>query len=76
MGGDDVPGSSFKRKKITLSVAFVTYKQLENLAKQRDVMVSDYVRKLVIQHLVDLGRPIYYDMDMEEKETEEAGQEQ
>ena len=65
-------GPGFKQKKITLSVSLVTYRQIENLANERDLMVSDYIRKLVIQHLVDLGLPIYYDVDMEKRETEEA----
>ena len=65
-------GPGFKQKKITLSVSFVTYQQIENLANERDLMVSDYIRKLVIQHLVDLGLPIYYDMDMEKRKAEEA----
>ena len=65
-------GPGFKQKKITLSVSFVTYQQIENLANERDLMVSEYIRKLVIQHLVDLGLPIYYDMDMEKRKAEEA----
>lgn len=68
--------SSLKQKKITLSVALVTYEQLENLAKQRDMMLSDYVRRLLIQHLIELGLPVYYDVNMEIKEVKGAGQEQ
>ena len=66
-----MPGPGFKQKKITASVSLVTYKQLQNLAEHRNVMVSDYVRKLIIRHLTDLDLPIYYDMDI----TENAGQE-
>ena len=63
-------GPGFKQKKITLSVSLVTYQQIQELADQKNIMVSDYVRKLVIQHLVDLGLPIYYSSDIDmEKET-------
>lgn len=67
-------GPQLKQIKITLSVSLVTYQQIQKLADQQDIMVSDYVRKLIIQHLADLGLPIYYDITMWE-ETEEAGQE-
>ena len=63
-------GPGFKQKKITLSVSLVTYQQIQELADQKNIIVSDYVRKLVIQHLVDLGLPIYYSSDIDmEKET-------
>ena len=69
-------GPGFKQKKITLSVSLVTYQQIQELADKKNVMVSDYVRKLVIQHLVDLGLPIYYSGGIDvEKETWDAGQE-
>ena len=51
-------GPQLKQIKITLPVSLVTYQQIQKLADQQDIMVSDYVRKLIIQHLMDLGLPI------------------
>lgn len=71
-------GPGFRQKKIILSVSLVTYQQIEKLAEQRGIMVSDYVRKLVIQHLTDLSLPIYFDVAAQQRETgktENAGQE-
>lgn len=64
--------SGLRQKKITLSVSLVTYQQIEKLAEQRGIMVSDYIRKLVIQHLIDLGLPIYFDVDAQQREAEKA----
>lgn len=64
--------SGLRQKKITLSVSLVTYQQIEKLAEQRGIMVSDYIRKLVIQHLIDLGLPIYFDVDTQQREAEKA----
>ncbi len=71
-------GPAYKQKKVTVSISAVAHKQIEKLAKQKDIMVSDYVRKLIIQHLLELGLPVYYDIDeIERSWTEEksAGQE-
>lgn len=64
--------SGLRQKKITLSVSLVTYQQIEKLAEQRGIMASDYIRKLVIQHLIDLGLPIYFDVDAQQREAEKA----
>ena len=66
-----MPGADFKQKKISLSVSLFTYEQLESLAKQKGIMMSDYIRRVLLQHLLDSGLPVCYEVD---PEKEDAGQ--
>lgn len=69
-------GARFKPKQIVLSISPATYEQLESLARQKGMVISNYLQRLLAQHLLDLGLPVYYDMDMGNAEAEDAGQAQ
>ncbi len=67
-----MPGAGFKQ--ITLSVSPYTYEQLRSLARQKDMLISNYLQRLLAQHLLDLGLPVCYDIDLGDSGTENAGQ--
>ena len=63
-------GPRFRQQKVTIALSQVSFEQLEKLAAQKGILVPDYIRKMIIQHLVELGLPIYYDVGAEYNEED------
>ena len=57
--------SGIKRKKIVVTFPAVAYYQLEKLAAQSKQSVPNYIRQMVLRHLLCLGLPIYAETEDE-----------